>query len=430
MKINLSENTQKQIISEIKKSMNLLIYKYEKGLLRKEEYDQILFFCSEILNQNLVEEYNVDIEKNLLYVLEAFKNNIYSGNDADFKFMGMFRGIGNITISLNNINKKYNNLKQFSDFFNDIFIKYSETYLGIIKDKPLAPAHYDSIYGVSGILYYLLDYENMRNDIIVNDFTRYLIDLSKNKLYKGFKTINFHIEKEQQSLEKEKITQPDGHINFGIAHGMIGPLITLAKVKYLKYDIKGLDEAIEILFKLYEKFAILDDGVLKYPTQLPFQNYIENKELNYSFNTGWCYGNISIVRGLMKVSKYMSFKDKYQYYKEELLKIINQPIEQYNLELPILCHGYASVVEIQISAYKETHDKRFLNTLERNILRLIDEHKKISTLTKDNDVFVEDLYNSNYNYDFSLLQGIGGVTLTLIDSMTFNLTFDKLLMMD
>lgn len=66
-------------------------------------------------------------------------------------------------------------------------------------------------------------------------------------------------------------------------------------------------------------------------------------------------------------------------------------------------YGYASFVEIQISAYKETYDKRFLNTLERNILRLIDKHKKISDLTKDNDEFVEDLYNSNYKYDFSLL---------------------------
>ncbi len=153
---------------------------------------------------------------------------------------------------------------------------------------------------------------------------------------------------------------------------------------------------------------------------MPFQNYINNKASNYTFNAGWCYGNIGIVRGLMKVANFMSFKDKYQYYKEELLKIINQPIEKYNLEVPTLCHGYASVIAIQVSAYKETEDKRFLDTLKRNVLKLIEEHKKTSILEE----------NLGYNNDFSLLDGLGGVTLTLIDTLSFNLTFAKILMID
>lgn len=430
MKTNLSEDTRKQIFNEIKKSMNLLIFKYEKGLLKKEDYDQILFFCSEILNQKFMEEYDSYIEKIFTYILDCFKSNIYKGNYEDFAFIGMFRGLGNISFSLNNVNKKSNNLKQFCEFFNDMFIKNSQRYLELIKNKPLTFSDYDSIYGVSGILYYLLDCENIQSKEIVIELAHYLINLTEYKLYKGFKVINFHIEKEQQLLEQEKKSQPDGHINFGLAHGMIAPLIALSKAKYLNYNIKGLDESIEILFKLYKKFSIIDDGILKYPTQLPFQDYAENKIANYSFNVGWCYGNISIVRGLMKVSKYMSFEDEYQYYKEELLKIVNRPIEKYNLDLPILCHGYASVIAIQISVYKDTKDKRFLDTLERNILELIKEHKKISTLNKNSNSSINNIYNSDYSDDFSLLQGIGGVTLTLLNSILFSLTFDKLLIID
>lgn len=50
----------------------------------------------------------------------------------------------------------------------------------------------------------------------------------------------------------------------------------------------------------------------------------------------------------MKTAKYLKMKERYQYYERELLKIIEQPIERYNLSSPILCHGYSSVIMIQI----------------------------------------------------------------------------------
>ncbi|NEZ46345.1 hypothetical protein FDF74_03850 [Clostridium niameyense] len=419
MEVNLSENLKKQVIYEIRKNVELLILKYERNSIKKEEYDEILFFCSELLNQKLLEEYEEDIKEIVIYILSDFKCDIYEKKYDNFKFIGMFKGIGSIAFSINNIHKKYNNFKNFSKFFDEMFIMYSKSYFKTLINKPLTLIDYDVIHGVSGILYYLLDYVDREHDQVIIELIQYLINLTEDKEYKGFKVINFHIEKEQQFLDVEKMEQPDGHVNFGFSHGMMGPLIVLSKARYLKYNIKGLDEAIKILRKLYEKFLIIDDGVLKYPTQLPFKYYINNEFANGSFNAGWCYGNTGIVRGLMKTASYLYLEDEYYYYKEELLKIINQPIEKYNFNETILCHGYASIVEIQISAYKETKDKRFLDTLERNLLKLIKEHNK-SIQNKEN----------KHEEDFSLLEGIGGITLTLLNAITLDLTFNKILMID
>lgn len=47
------------------------------------------------------------------------------------------------------------------------------------------------------------------------------------------------------------------------------------------------------------------------------------------------------------------------FYKEELIKILNQPIKNFNLHLPILCHGYASTLSIRVMAYPGKRDNDF-----------------------------------------------------------------------
>lgn len=49
--------------------------------------------------------------------------------------------------------------------------------------------------------------------------------------------------------------------------------------------------------------------------------------------------------------------------------------KSYNFDLPIVCHGYASVLSIQISAFRESGDKSFLITRERNMRQTIISHR-------------------------------------------------------
>lgn len=119
----------------------------------------------------------------------------------------------------------------------------------------------------------------------------------------------------------------------------------------------------------------------------------------------------------MKVSYYLNDNNNYQYYKKELLSIINQELDNYNFDLPIVCHGYASVLSIQISAFRESGDKSFLVTRERNMRQTIINHRNC-------------IFNDEYTNDYSILSGESGTILTLINGIYLGKEYPKLLMID
>lgn len=419
------------ILIETEKYIKNFILRYKRNNFNKNEYNDVLLFCSQLIDQSYKELYKDELTEIIISILDDIREN--TENFTSLYYKKMFGGIGQFAYSINNILKKTGKLKTLSHSLNQYLLDYSYDVITYMNDEPTIFGLYDIISGISGSLYYILDCSDLINDKEnirkIHSLIAFLIGLSKDYKYKGTNVIKFHIKREQQYLDEDKKLMIDGQINFGIAHGIIGALITLAKSKYLNYNVEGLDESIMKIFNLYEKFCVRENGVLKYPTKLPLEHYISGNMFNLSINTGWCYGNVSIVRSLMKVSKYMGFDNKYDFYKKELLNIINQPIELYNLSSPIICHGYSSVVVIQISVYKETKDVDFLKTLKRNLSTLLKEHKKIIDIYSNKNE-EELLYRELYKEDISLLEGSGGVILALINSITFDLTFDKILLMN
>ncbi|AVQ46170.1 TPA: hypothetical protein PTV44_003849 [Clostridium botulinum] len=429
----LRGSVQDEIIIELKKYIEIFIQLYKDKLFNNEEKDDILLLCCEMINKSYFKEYQDEIEYIITDILNDIKFNLYNDNQNSLSVNGMFEGFGNIAFSIDILNKKTGEFEKFSSFFNQYLLDYSEKFIFNLKEEKLELIYYDLIYGLSGMLYYLLDCKNIQNKENkkkLYNIIAYLKYLCQEHYYGKYKVINFHIEKGQKFVEDDEKLFPDGYIDFGLAHGMIGVCIALSKAKYLGYEVNGLDEAIKKVYDIYEIFSVKDKGVLRYPMQLSPKDYFNKKVNNLSVNCSWCYGNIGIVRGLMKISNYIGLISKYSYYKEELIKIINDPIQNYNLDLPILCHGYASVVAIQVNTYRETKDKRFLNSFERNISNLIKQHKILINLNGKMTDNIYDGFYKNYYRDFSLLDGIGGVILTLMDCINGNTNFNRILMID
>jgi len=286
------------------------------------------------------------------------------------------------------------------------------------KAEQLQWFHYDTMYGVSGVLYFLLDTNEANKEVIV-ELINYIVEIADEKKYNGCIISGFHIEYEQQYTENIKRKYPKGHINFGMAHGMLGPAMVLAKAIQKGYTNEKIQRVVQNILELYNEFSTIDNDVIKFPTMLSFEDYIKGESSTNTFNVGWCYGNSSILRGLMKISKYLNMNELYKYYSMELLKVINQPDTYYNLHSPIVCHGYASIVSMQICAYIETNDERYLNTLNRNVRKMLQEHEK---LVMENDKE----YIGNYN----LWIGEGGVLMTLKNAMKLNGEYVRVLLID
>lgn len=409
----IKESVKKQIYTEAYNFTRVIIKNYEEGVL-KENYGNILLYLVEIMNIDFFPEIRQTIEEIIIFIISGIREQIYDENFSDLRYSGMISGIGNVAFSIRNLAIETKGLKKFSEYLDQLLGLIIQKYVKSLKEISVIPAHYDVLYGVAGVLYYLLDY-TPRFDI-VEEIINYLVWLTQEGIYKRDKVINFHIKREQQYLESERREMPDGQINFGLAHGMVGPLIALAKAKYKGYTGNGVDDAIEIIFRMYENFSFYEENIIKFPTQLPYKAYVDKKVINPTFNAGWCYGNLGIVRGLMKSAKYLEYNDKYVLYEKELLKIINQPLEKYNLHVPVLCHGFSSVVAVQYAIYKENRNEAFLLTAERNILKTINEHNKFC--------------DKGYIEKCALLEGAGGVVLSLISAIYPDMKFPKLLMID
>ena len=252
--------------------------------------------------------------------------------------------------------------------------------------------------------------------------------------YKGYYIINFHITRENQFREDEKKYFTDGNFNFGLSHGMMGPLIAMAKAWKRGIRVDGLKDAIEELFNIYEQFKKYKGDIPIWPTQLSFDDYIKGEfnEDTRPVISSWCYGNISIARGMQKTAQYMKWIEKEEEYKKDLINIINQPIEDYNLNSPILCHGYASVLCERTFAYRENKDKEFVETIEENINTMINMFKENNGYIEKHKEILQDENRiiEGYFEDLSFLQGTSGIILSLLGAISEDLDYGRLLLVD
>lgn len=410
----LSSKNRDRINNLTRRMVEKIILMSNKSEIEYQNYETILFFLADILKidalKDLSEECCLVIEK----ILMEIQKRIYANEYLGLEVCGMITQCGNIAFSLKELNG-FLKLNNFYKFFLNRIMKGTTESIPIYYEKPLEPVFYDALYGVSGVLYYSLDNEKDGKGSYVNKMVEYLISLTNYHTYNGERTINFHIVDQSYLNEDQRV--PNGYFDFGCAHGMMGVLLALCKAKYKNVICNGLEDAIKTLYIIYQEFT-LSGEVLKFPTKISYDEYRSGLLYNYSTNAGWCYGNLGIVRGLMKVAKYLRLQEEYIIFSEELLKIINRPIKEYNLDMPQICHGYSSVLAVQVEAYRETGELMFLNTLNRNIeyvLQVSEEYEKA---------------DQTYAKNFSLLEGIGGVILALQNSTQDNLAFSKIMMID
>ena len=116
------------------------------------------------------------------------------------------------------------------------------------------------ISGISGAVYYLLDCDYTKEEKhILKACIEYLVALTRDTKFEGKSIIKFHVLQPNQNpnFNQEKFKR--GNINFGLAHGMLGPLIALAKAHAKGFNIEGLKDGIEKVYHLYEVFQVVNE---------------------------------------------------------------------------------------------------------------------------------------------------------------------------
>ena len=402
---------------------------YKSGILSPEFYDDTLMFASEILPYTKNQNTWIDLGYRLCrYLKQNLERHGFCHKTS------MHGGVGYQCFAVNEFCKQANILHGFSRSMNQLLFDAINNKVGKIKDFPTFDANYDMISGISGNLYYLLDcdYVQEEEDTIVRCI-EYLLSFTEDTIFDGKAIIRFHILQPNQNPNFDQKDFEKGSVNFGLAHGMLGPLLALSKAYAKGFRVKGLREGIEKIYRLYELFQSLNErGVPYWPGMITVEEYWDGvcKPEHLHRSCSWCYGNAGILRGLQKVAGYMHWPEKEQNYVEAMKRFLSQDIKAYDLFSPSLCHGFSSLVAIQTCAYAAYEDQELLTNLQRNVQQMITGYRK----NNEQEVRLMDIRDGTtwvegYLKDLSLLTGSTGIAITLL-SLQGNIKTGKLLVID
>lgn len=178
---------------------------------------------------------------------------------------------------------------------------------------------------------------------------------------------------------------PKGIIPLGMAHGSLGVLVSLSNL-YKDGDTM-LYKYIADLFNLYEIFQKKRRFVI-YPNFITYDEYY-NKEFkvdNKQFRASWCSGNLITSYSLFKVCNNMGWLEKEKFYYNEVIKLLFSDIKEYNLQLPIICHGYSFPLILMNKLLRDRLDSYKLYSLDLNKFKnrkMELSYKLINILEKD-----------------------------------------------
>ena len=427
--IFLDKSLESNLSSTIFEIANYIIVKDSQKSLNVLFYSDILLFIAEFLPT--VKEQNKWI--GLGYrICRQIKDSLENyGHQYRTAMLG---GLGFQCFAINVFSQEANMLNNFSKSIHKVLLYTIDKKLRALSSASLHDSDYDLVCGISGSLYYLLDFDYTKEEKqILAKCAEYLVSLASDTEFDGKPITKFHILQPNQNPNFDQGDYKDGNINFGLAHGMLGPLIALAKAYSKGICVNGMEDAIQKIYNLYECFQVKNEFDISYwPALITVDEYWNKrcKQEHIETTASWCYGNIGIMRGLQKVARYMNWTDRELVLVNAMSRFFEQEIDTYELRSPSLCHGFSSLIAVQTCAYNTYKNPKLLINLERNVQRLLRQYRKSNSQEINlMDIITKKNLTEGYLKDLSLMTGSIGIAITLL-SFKKDVQSWRLLMID
>jgi len=276
-----------------------------------------------------------------------------------------FSGMSHVGFAINDLANKFPKAQPFLQGINKIlcnnllkYMKKSDTV------EFMTAANYEVILGLSGPLSYLLSINEKNEQItdLIEQIVNAFIRRSKDTTLLGQQMTGWHYY--PSKVEKAYMTEdaPNGIVNYGLSHGMAGPLVTLALAHKKGLRLNGLKGAINGLVAEFMRGLYHDeDNTVQWPGRITAEQYLglEPKQ-QVPRQQSWCYGSVGILRSLYIVGVVMGDRQTEKFAIDEMVKIAEMPLEKYMLSQPIVCHGLAGTAAILDIMYQDTGRREFL----------------------------------------------------------------------
>lgn len=151
---------------------------------------------------------------------------------------------------------------------------------------------------------------------------------------------------------------PGGHGNFGLAHGISGPLALLAQALPRGITLDGQHEAIATICAWLDSWRIDTPGGHRWPYMIT-RDEARSKPAHVrhsgaSRRPSWCYGTAGIARSLHLAALALGDTTRRQIAEDALISAVTDPAQDALASDTSLCHGYAGLARITARAATDT----------------------------------------------------------------------------
>lgn len=171
---------------------------------------------------------------------------------------------------------------------------------------------------------------------------------------------------------------PNGFINFGLAHGIAGPLFALS-MAVLTDGPHRYSSGCEQLADLLSRSKGADEFGPNWPAAVDlsaFQNGAtwSMGAVHVSTRTAWCYGNPGVCRSLRVAAKAVNSAPLHQLSLAGIRSSVQRPWQQ--ISSPTFCHGLSGLLQVLMRFAAEERTAEFLDSAQACVSRLLEMYEE------------------------------------------------------
>lgn len=369
-------------------------------------YPEIIFYILQVKDMMPEEKFGAVLES---YV-KRFKDELsvsrkYLNSKAGIIYG--YCGIGCMLLELKKIGVKIDKLlNSINKFALKVVNKKLEKAEDNLINSKVCYEDYDVLSGVSSALRYLIKFkEDTEFKVLIKRIIKYLIKLTdKNK--EGYP--NYYIKPDNlDELRRER--NPNGIIDYGVAHGIAGILSSLSIAKIHGIEVEGMDECILNILNELENSRKCIKGINYWPNIVNIDDYLNNNFNVYNTKDyGWCYGVLGTARAVYLGGQALKRQEDIDI-AINTFKMISSNRKEINIITYIICHGYSGVLVLLNEMYGDTKEESIKATADfivGKILGWLNETELLKDVTH---------VESRGEGRIDLWEGIIGIALALLN---------------
>lgn len=282
--------------------------------------------------------------------------------------------------------------------------------VGVLRSRPhgVPVSLFDVITGLAGAGRYLLSRPRSAPcRRALQTLLRALVYLSE----EGTESIPHWYTTLNHSTENLRRFHPDGHINFGMAHGIPGPLALMSLSASHGVEVTGQHDAIVRTADLIAQAQCGDEWGVGFPVAASIVTPCA--ERTSPARSAWCYGPPGVARSLWLAGVATGRSEYCDLALAAMTAVFERPIPNRRIDSPTLCHGVAGLLQITLRFARDGAGETFSHAARELTAQLLDAHEPDSLFG------YRDLKPSGQRIDDpGLLEGAGGVALVLLAAAT------------